>query len=253
MSPMCWQVPEPLYAGGLEADVGFEAASHGAVDDDLLLLLQQLDQLLLGADVLADASVCTVEESDNGSLFGARRQEGFMAQNFKISFSLEESDVEYFRKLFREARKAAAGQDTGEIIETYTESRELFQNKAIACVAYAKEEAATLAGAKAMLKDMASRVEAREKRLERFETYIAECMKATGITEVKHELGLFSAKLYLERDESVEIDPDADFPAALCNDPKPPTPSKTKIKAAINAGEAVAGAQIVRKDRLTIS
>ena len=143
--------------------------------------------------------------------------------------------------------------DTGEIIETYTESRELFQNKAIACVAYAKEEAATLAGAKAMLKDMAARVEAREKRLERFETYIAECMKATGITEVKHELGLFSARLYLERDESVEIDPDADFPAALCNDPKPPTPSKTKIKAAINAGEAVAGAQIVRKDRLTIS
>ena len=40
-----------------------------------------------------------------------------MAQNFKISFSLEESDVDYFRKLFRDARKAAAGQDTNEIIE----------------------------------------------------------------------------------------------------------------------------------------
>ncbi len=34
-----------------------------------------------------------------------------MAQNFKISFSLEESDVAYFRKLFREARKAASEQD----------------------------------------------------------------------------------------------------------------------------------------------
>jgi len=70
---------------------------------------------------------------------------------------------------------------------------------------------------------------------------------------VKHELGLFSAKLYLERDESVEIDADAKFPPELCNDPKPPTPSKTKIKAAIKAGEAVAGARIVRKDRLTIT
>jgi uncharacterized membrane protein YkvA (DUF1232 family) len=39
-----------------------------------------------------------------------------MAQNFKISFSLEESDVAYFRKLFRDARKTAAGQDVGEII-----------------------------------------------------------------------------------------------------------------------------------------
>lgn len=143
--------------------------------------------------------------------------------------------------------------DTGEIIETYTESRELFQNKAIACVAYAKEEAATLASAKAMLKDMQAKVEARELRLERFEAYLADCMKATGIHEVKHDLGLFAAKLYPERDESVEIEPDAEFPAALCNDPKPPTPSKTKIKAAIKAGEAVAGARIVRKDRLSIT
>lgn len=142
--------------------------------------------------------------------------------------------------------------DTGEIIETYTESRELFQNKAIACVAYAKEEAATLASAKAMLKDMLAKIEAREKRLARFEAYLADCMKATGITEVKHELGLFGAKLYLEREESVELEPDAVFPASLCTEPKPPAPSKTKIKAAIKAGEAVAGARIVRKDRLTI-
>ena len=143
--------------------------------------------------------------------------------------------------------------ETGELLESYTESRELFQQKAAACVAYAKEEAATLASAKAMLKDMAAKVEAREKRLARFESYLADCMKATGIHEVKHELGLFAAKLYLERDESVEIDADAEFPPELCNDPKPPTPSKTKIKAAIKAGEAVAGARIVRKDRLTIT
>lgn len=142
---------------------------------------------------------------------------------------------------------------TGEIIETYTESRELFQDKAVACVAYAKEEAATLASAKAMLKDMAAKVEAREKRLERFEAYLADCMKATGILEVKHELGLFAAKLYPERDESVEIDDDAKFPPELCNDPKPPTPSRTKIKAAIKAGQPIAGARIVRKDRLSIT
>lgn len=143
--------------------------------------------------------------------------------------------------------------ETGELLESYAESRELFQNKAVACVAYAKEEAATLASAKAMLKDMQAKVEARELRLERFETYLADCMKATGITEVKHELGLFGAKLYLERDEAVEIDADAEFPAELCNDPKPPTPSKAKIKAAIKRGEAIAGARIVRKDRLSIS
>lgn len=143
--------------------------------------------------------------------------------------------------------------ETGELLESYTESRELFQNKAIACVAYAKEEAATLASAKAIIKDMLAKVEAREKRLERFEAYLADCMKATGITEVKHDLGLFGAKLYPDRDESVELEDGVSFPPELCNDPKPPAPSKTKIKAAIKAGEAVPGARIVRKDRLTIS
>ena len=143
--------------------------------------------------------------------------------------------------------------ETGEILENYSDSRELFQHKAVACVAYAKEEGATLESAKAMVKDMQAKIEAREKRLDRFKAYIADCMKATGITEVKHDLGLFGAKLYLDRDESVEIEDGATFPAALCNDPKPPAPSKTKIKNAIKAGEAVAGARIVRKDRLTIN
>jgi len=143
--------------------------------------------------------------------------------------------------------------ETGEILENYSDSHELFQHKAVACVAYAKEEGATLESAKAMVKDMLAKIEAREKRLDRFKEYIADCMKATGITEVKHDLGLFGAKLYLDRDESVELEDGATFPAALCNDPKPPAPSKTKIKNAIKAGEAVAGARIVRKDRLTIN
>ena len=143
--------------------------------------------------------------------------------------------------------------ETGEMLESYTESRELFQNKAIACVAYAKEEAATLASAKAMIKDMLAKVEAREKRLERFEAYLADCMKATGILEVKHDLGIFGAKLLIDRDESVELDEGATFPPELCNAPKPPTPSKTAIKAAIKAGQPIAGARIVRKDRLTIT
>ena len=143
--------------------------------------------------------------------------------------------------------------DTGELLDFDTQSRALFEQKAIGCVAYAKEEAGTIAAAKAMLKEMAAKIEAREKRLERFEAYIADCMKATGITEVKHDLGLFGAKLYEGRDESVELDEGAAFPPELCNDPKPPTPSRTKIKAAIKAGQPIAGARIVRKDRLAIT
>lgn len=142
--------------------------------------------------------------------------------------------------------------DTGEIGESYAQSRELFQNKAIACVAYAKEEAAALDAAAAMLETMQARIKARAARLDRFKAYMADCMKAAGVTEVKHELGLFEAKLYIDRDESVVLDKEAKFPASLCNDPKPPTPSLAKIKAAIKAGEAVAGARLVKNDRLTL-
>lgn len=143
--------------------------------------------------------------------------------------------------------------ETGEMSDSYSDSRELFQTKAMACVAYAKDEAATIDAAEGMIKQMADKVKARKERLERFKRYMADCMKATGIHEVKHEFGLFGAKLHIDRDESVELDADAEFPESLCNEPKPPTPNKTAIKAAINAGEAVAGAHIVRKDRLTIS
>lgn len=142
--------------------------------------------------------------------------------------------------------------ETGELLDFDSQSRALFEQKAIGCVAYAKEEAGTIAAAKAMLKEMADKIASREKRLERFEAYLADCMKATGITEVKHETGLWGAKLYLDRDESVELEEGATFPPELCNDPKPPAPSKSRIKAAIKAGQPVAGARIVRKDRLSI-
>ena len=143
--------------------------------------------------------------------------------------------------------------DTGELLDFDTQSRALFEQKAIGCVAYAKEEEATLESAKAMLRDMADKLEARKKRLDRFKEYMADCMKATGILEIKHDTGLFGAKQHLERDESVELGEGATFPPELCADPKPPAPSKTKIKAAIKAGQPVAGARIVRKDRLTIT
>ena len=69
---MLRHVAQPLHARRLEADVGIKAPGDGAVDDGLLLLLQQVDQLLLGADVAANASVCIIEEADDGGLFGKR-------------------------------------------------------------------------------------------------------------------------------------------------------------------------------------
>ena len=141
--------------------------------------------------------------------------------------------------------------DTGEYTDAYTASRELFQLKAGACVAFYAEESAAIDAADKLLKSMAETVSKRKARLARFHDYMADCMKATGVTKVSAD-GLLTATLYADRDESVELDEGAEFPPELCADPKPPLPSKTKIKQAILAGEPVAGARIVRNDRLTI-
>lgn len=146
---------------------------------------------------------------------------------------------------------ATVDADTGELTAAYTASRELFSAKGAACVAYAAEESAAIEAAEKMLKAMAERVAARKARLARFHAYLAECMAATGINKLSAD-GLVTATLYPGRDESVELEDGAVFDAALCADPKPPAPSKTKIRAAILAGKPVAGARIVRKDRLTI-
>ncbi len=45
---------QPFEAGGLHGCVGIEAARHGAMDDGLLLFVQEFDQPLLGADEAAE-------------------------------------------------------------------------------------------------------------------------------------------------------------------------------------------------------
>lgn len=146
---------------------------------------------------------------------------------------------------------ATVDPETGELTDAYTSSRELFERKGGACVAFAVDEAAQIDAARNMLKAMTEQVAKRQARLDRFHSYMLDCMKNAGITKVSAD-GLATATLYENRDESVELDADAVFPPELCNDPKPPAPSKQKIKTAILAGEPVAGARIVRRDRLQI-
>ena len=136
-----------------------------------------------------------------------------------------------------------------ELIET------TYNNKAMAVGAYILNSSATIDMMKNHVKQMQEKIAHAERQSERLKQYLADGMKMTGISEIKANDGTFSIKLYIDRDESVEVDATATFPPELCNPPKPPpppTPSKTLIKEAIKRGEPIAGARIVKKDRLTI-
>src|SRR4051812_584001 len=66
--PMRGNLAEPLQAGVFQANVRVEASGHGVVDDEPLLLIQELDELLLGPDVVPDPAIGMVEKADDRHL-----------------------------------------------------------------------------------------------------------------------------------------------------------------------------------------
>ena len=147
---------------------------------------------------------------------------------------------------------SAIDPDTGEMLPAFEECRSLFESKAGQVAAYILNTDATASAVQDHIKAMERKAKALATRSQHLRDYLMTHMVRTGIKEIKSSDGTFSVKLFEGRDESVEIDPGVEWPAELCVPQKPPAPSKTLIKAAILAGEAVAGARIVRKDRLQI-
>jgi hypothetical protein len=150
----------------------------------------------------------------------------------------------------REMLDSAFDPETGEALPTFEEKRALWGSKATGLAAYILNIEADAHQCKAAMERIKSLQASIERKAQHLKDYLAENMKASGISEVKGEG--FCAKLYVGRDESVELEEGATFPPELCADPKPPAPSKTKIKAAILAGQPIAGARIIRRDRLAL-
>ena len=149
----------------------------------------------------------------------------------------------------REMLDAAFDPETGEALPMFEEKRALWGSKATGLAAYILNTEADAFQCKIAIERIKTMQATIERKAERLREYLAENMKASGISEIKGEG--FYVRLYLDRDESVELDEGVTFPAEMCADPKPPAPSKSKIKNAILAGQPVAGARIVLKDRLS--
>ena len=127
-----------------------------------------------------------------------------------------------------------------------------FKDRAVAVIAVYKGKGHNIELLESYLLEIHAQIKREKANQARLKDYLQACMSITGTAKISSDDGLLSALLLTDRDESIEIDEGATFPPSLCNDPKPPEPSKSKIKAAILAGEPVAGARIIRKDRLHI-
>jgi hypothetical protein len=153
----------------------------------------------------------------------------------------------------RESLDSAFDPETGELLPIFEEKRALWGSKARDVTAYLLNCESNASQCKSHIAQVKKRMDREQKKADSLRDYLRENMKASGITSLKADDGSFEAKLYIERDKSVVIEDGATFPPELCNSPKPPEPSKKLIEAAILRGEPIAGASIIKKDRLTIS
>lgn len=97
------------------------------------------------------------------------------------------------------------------------------------------------------------RAKALQARADKLHYYLLINMQRTGITEIKALDGSFKAKLYLERDSSVEVFDPVLIPITFMRViPERIEPDKVLIRKAIEDGYDVSGAKIVKKDRLEI-
>jgi hypothetical protein len=129
-----------------------------------------------------------------------------------------------------------------------------FEGKGKAVAAYILNQEATISAIDNTIKVWEGRADALRKRSDALKRYLLDNMKRTGVTQIIADDGTFAAKLYLERDKSVEIFDEKQIPVAYLSMPEPPAPKpdKKRIKASLDAGTDVPGARILRKDRLEI-
>ncbi len=142
--------------------------------------------------------------------------------------------------------------ETGEMSPELVNALAEFEGKGAAVTAYILNLETEAEAVKAAIQRLTNRKRAIESRSEGLRRYLRENMAATGIKRIDAIDGTFSARLEIGRDESVEIDPTVVLPDSLCR--VKVEADKTKIKAAIKAGEpAPDGVRLVRRDRLVIA
>lgn len=143
--------------------------------------------------------------------------------------------------------------ETGELPEGFEQARAIVATKAVAVTAYILEKNRHIESVKAYIKELSAKVKTEESRQEYMKRYLREHMAVVGVTEIKDERGLFKATLSIGRDEAVEVFDQEQVPALYMREiPAKQEPDKTLIAKAIKDGHEVAGAKLVKKDRLTI-
>jgi uncharacterized membrane protein YccC len=125
------------------------------------------------------------------------------------------------------------------------------QPKLIAVAMWARNVDADADAIEAAAKAMQDRAKALRAKAERTRAYLLQCMQLAGVERISSPHVVLSVRA---NPASVEIEDEAQIPAAYMTDPKPvpPKPDKALIKRALQDGHEVPGARLARGVRLEI-
>lgn len=141
--------------------------------------------------------------------------------------------------------------ETGELPPDYQRALEVVRAKSAAVGAYILQTDSECDLVEARGKELIARAKVQRQRNQKLRAYLRDHMIAAGIKEIQIEDGA-RIRAYAQRDPAIEIFDARLIGEELLEDPKPREPSKSKIRAAIEAGKDVQGARLVWRDRLEI-
>ncbi|SIT50485.1 conserved hypothetical protein [Paraburkholderia piptadeniae] len=145
---------------------------------------------------------------------------------------------------------ADAGFDETTITDTLDAESGDYDEK-VSRVAMVIEEFDAMAEAKkALAKKFSEEATLLDNRSKSLRAYLSRSMSATGRTSVDHEL--IRVKLYIGRDEQIIISNPDEVPINFIRTKTETYPDKTAIKAALKGGGTVPGAELLKKDRLSL-
>ena len=146
-------------------------------------------------------------------------------------------------------RLADAGFDEETIADTLDAESTPYDEKVARTAMVIEEFRAAAAGKKAIATRFADEAKRLETRAEALALYLKNSLVATGRTDVPHEL--IRVKLYIGRNKSVEIKDEDEIPLEYIKTETKTSPDKSAIKSALERGEEVPGAALLKTDRLT--
>lgn len=144
--------------------------------------------------------------------------------------------------------------ETGELPAELGHVGDLVKSRSAAVAAVIANTELQISAVEARLKEAKQHVEAQKRRVAWLRQYLLENMARVDAVEIRSEDALLVVRRLPERDAAVDVFDEKQIPTVYMTAPEPPAPKpdKAAIKRAIEAGQDVPGARIVKRDRLVI-